>query len=72
MSDGNPIVFGEDGELFYEGRRIHVRRSRFGNRYILNVDGKRIRVNEDRFTLLYAYFSAVFMQVTSENPYWRK
>lgn len=55
-----------EGGVECDGKRITVSRGPNDKKYVINVDGKKIRVNDDKFFLLYAYFCAIHEHVKKE------
>jgi hypothetical protein len=51
--------------LIYDGKKVLVKDKKNG--CIINVDGKKIRVNNDQFILLYTFFAALFKDVCSKE-----
>ena len=54
-----------DGGVIYNGKKMTVKQKRNG-KMVLDVDGKKICVNEDRFTLMYTFFSMMYKTYTKE------
>ena len=54
-----------DGGVIYNGKKMTVRQKRNG-KMVLDVDGKRIRMSEERFTLMYTFFSMMFKSYSNE------
>lgn len=44
----------------YNGKELTVKSNKAGDRFVFNVDGKRIRLNSDRFVLMYTFFSMLY------------
>lgn len=49
------------------GLVVRYKEKKNGKGYILYVDGKRISVSKNRFILLYAFFSSVFMETNYDK-----
>ena len=54
-----------DGGVIYNGKKMTVRQKRNG-KMVLDVDGKKIRMSEERFTLMYTFFSMMFKSYSNE------
>ena len=55
-----------DNGIIYDGKKMTVRSKRIGKGYVLNVDGKKIRVNSEQLVLMYTYFSVMYKQYSKE------
>ena len=44
--------------IMYNGKKVTVVQK--GNNFIINADGKKIKVDEERFVLIYTFFSMVY------------
>ena len=58
MGESELFVDGS-GAITYEGRTMSAVQKKSG-KFVLDVDGKRIRVTPDQFVLMYTYFSVMF------------
>ncbi len=58
MGESELFVDGS-GAVTYEGRTMSAAQKKSG-KYVLDVDGKRIKVTPDQFILMYTYFSVMF------------
>ena len=56
--------------LIYNGKKICVKNKK--NRYIIDIAGKKIRVNSDQFVLLYAFFASMFKGECNKNELEKK
>ena len=63
---GSNLVVEENGDVTYNGHSMRVVQKKSGNGYVLNVDGKRIRVSTGQFVLMYTYFSVMFKHYSAE------
>lgn len=46
--------------IVYEGKKMTVLPRKHRKGYVLNVDGRKIKVNNDELILMYTYFSMMF------------
>lgn len=51
--------------LIYNGKKICVKNKK--NKYVIDADGKKIRVSSDQFVLLYAFFASMFKGECDKN-----
>lgn len=49
-----------DNGIVYEGKKMTVLPRKRGKGYVLNVDGRKIKVNNEELVLMYTYFSVMF------------
>lgn len=49
-----------DNGIIYEGRKMTLLPKKRGKGHILNVDGRKIKVNDDELVLMYTFFSMMF------------
>ncbi len=62
---GSGLFVDENGAVTYEGRTVSVSQKSSG-KYILDVDGKKIRVTPEQLVLMYTYFSVLFKHYSAE------
>ena len=55
-----------DNGIVYEGKKMTVFPRKHGKGYVLNVDGRKIKVNNDELILMYTYFSVMFKSYSQE------
>ncbi len=53
--------------ITHNGRRMEMKRSRSGKGFIFDVDGKKIKVSDDQFTLMYIFFTTMSQSINSEK-----
>jgi hypothetical protein len=49
-----------DNGIVYEGKKMTVLPKKHGKGYVLDVDGRKIKVNDDELVLMYTFFSMMF------------
>ena len=49
-----------DNGIMYEGMKMTVLPRKRGKGYVLDVDGRKIKVNDDELVLMYTFFSMMF------------
>ena len=49
-----------DNGIVYSGKKMTVLPRKHRKGYVLNVDGRKIKVNDDELVLMYTYFSMMF------------
>ena len=55
-----------DNGIVYEGKKMTVLPRKHRKGYVLNVDGRKIKVNSDELILMYTYFSVMFKSYSQE------
>ena len=56
-----------DNGIVYDGKKIVAKRKKRGDGYVLNIDGKKMRVSSDQFLLMYAFFSLMYKTYSNED-----
>lgn len=55
-----------DNGIVYEGKELTVSPRKHGKGYVLNVNGRKIKVNNEELVLMYTYFSVMFKTYSQE------
>ena len=65
MSDGIMI---DENNVIYDGMKMSVEQKPRGRRnMVMNVNGRKIRVTQNQFVLMYTYFSLLYKQYSEER-----
>ena len=65
MSDGIMI---DENNVIYDGMKMSVEQKPHGRKnMVMNVNGRKIRVTQDQFVLMYTYFSLLYKQYSEER-----
>ncbi len=55
-----------DDGIVYEGKKMTVLPRKYRSGYVLDVDGRKIKVSNDELILMYTYFSVMFKSYSQE------